>query len=214
MTPETLFFQYQNDGVLSLRLPPSTSPSPITVTPTPITSTRVPAEWCYNETTSSTTANIVDFDYDPHLRRLVFISWNERVYASKAAGDELLLWYDYYDYVQFSGRRLAVDHRNCKFYTIDRFVNPTLEVVDFEGKHRSVLIVFEAIRESKEFLFEGRMPGELETAVYPWLVVHEYPVEVVLDVEEGVMFVRTNVSTHSRVRVARPTRNYQLYYLL
>ena len=171
----------------------------------PVTKTIVSTGSCHGNL-SSERSNIIDFDVDLSANRVIWMSWNERLYSSKflphsLKEDELLFWYDFYDYVQFSDRRIAVDNLNEKIYSIDRFVNPTVEVVDMLGKHRSILFGFAADGKIKDKVFEDRMPSDLEAAEYEgMLFFEELPLNIVLDSYEAVMFIRTNISWNSRVR--------------
>ncbi|XP_011503249.1 PREDICTED: low-density lipoprotein receptor-related protein 2-like [Ceratosolen solmsi marchali] len=168
-----------------------------------VSNTIVATEKCHTNVTVPGRANIVDLDYDTGKSRVLWMSWNERLYSSSISNnnsDQLIFWYDYYDYLQFSSRRIAVDHVNEKLYSIDRFINPTVEVVDFDGKQRSILSSFETLGKIKDYVFAGKMPVELENADYAgMLFVQEFPMEIAIDPTEGLMFIRTNISWASRI---------------
>ncbi|KAL7308009.1 hypothetical protein TKK_0000097 [Trichogramma kaykai] len=205
-----LYFQSQhNDGIYVIDDVDEATPQI-----RPISHTVVPTEKCHGNH-SQGRANIIDFDLDPANDRLVWLSWNERLYSSslqlrvgddqqqqaeEEETDELLFWYDYYDYVQFSSRRVAVDQLNGMIYLIDRFVNPTVEVVDTSGKYRAVILSLGSHGKIKDSVFEGKMPMEMNFAEYQGVLFHqEYPMNIALDPEQGVMFIRTNLSCESKI---------------
>lgn len=179
-------------------------------TPIAVSNTTIPTTQCQGNGTLGR-ANIVDLDYDESRQRVLWLSWNERLYLSQlpisnATGisnnrsDELLLWYDYYDYVQFSGRRIAWDPLGQKLYSVDTFWNPTVEVVDLAGKHRSIILAFGSTGKWKDYVFDDKMPADVEKEDFVGMSAkQELPIDLVLDPGAGVMFIRTNDSWSSRV---------------
>lgn len=148
-------------------------------------------------------ANIVDFDFDYGSNRILWLSWNEILFSTKLDGqsDQLLLWYDFYEYFfQFTRKKIAVDFVNEKLYLIDTYNMPTIEVLDFEGTHRSVICDFPAVNKSKDYAF-----SEIQKYYAPYdrsvgmLFIQEFPHEIVLDPYEGLMFILTNVNGTGRV---------------
>ncbi|XP_003425524.3 low-density lipoprotein receptor-related protein 5-like [Nasonia vitripennis] len=180
-------------------------------TPIAVSNTTIPTTHCQGDG-SLGRANIVDLDYDESRQRVLWMSWNERLYSSQlpisnATGgnrsDELLFWYDYYDYVQFSRRRIAWDPVGEKLYSVDTFWNPTVEVVDLTGKHRSIILAFGTTGKWKDYVFEGKMPADVEKDAFVAMTAkQELPMDLVLDPGTGVMFIRTNDSWSSRIHRA------------